>query len=101
MGDIERFTNHQPEAEAAYANALKYNPDNADALLGRAAVRLIANKPEEAAKDIDAVLKIAKANPVANHLHGVIEYGKGNYADPKTSFKLPLPPNPRSLPALL
>ena len=101
LGDIERFTNHGPEAEAAYANALKYNPDNADALLGRAAVRLIANKPEEAAKDIDAVLKIAKANPVANHLHGVIEYGKGNYADAKTSFERALAVNPGYLPAVL
>jgi putative PEP-CTERM system TPR-repeat lipoprotein len=101
LGDIERFTNHQPEAEAAYANALKYKPDDLNALLGRAISRIAANKPEEAAKDIDAVLTVAKAHPVANHLRGVIQYGKGNYADAKTSFEQALAVSPGYLPAVL
>ena len=101
LGDIERFTNHAPEAEAAYANALRYKPDNADALVGRAALRIVANKPDEAAKDIDALLRIAKANPVANHLRGVIQYGKGNYADAKTSFEQALAVNHDFFPAVL
>ena len=101
LGDIERFTSHQPEAEAAYANALKYKPDDLDALLGRATSRITANKPEEAAKDIDAVLTIAKAHPVANHLRGVIQYGKGNYADAKTSFEQALAVSPGYFPAVL
>jgi putative PEP-CTERM system TPR-repeat lipoprotein len=101
LGDIERYTNHHPEAEAAYANALKYKPDDLDAMLGRASARIIANKPEEAAKDIDAVLTVAKANPVANYLRGVIQYGKGNYPDAKTAFEQALAVNPGYFPAVL
>jgi len=101
LGDIERVANNQPEAEAAYANALKYKPDDLDALLGRAALRITANKPEEAAKDIDAVVAVAKAHPVANHLRGVIQYGKGDYTDAKTSFEQALAGNPGYFPAVL
>jgi predicted Zn-dependent protease len=101
LGDIERVTNNQPEAEAAYANALKYKPGDLDALLGRAASSITANKPEEAAKDIDAVVAVAKAHPVANHLRGVIQYGKGDYTDAKTSFEQALAGNPGYFPAVL
>ena len=101
LRDIERLANNQSEAEAAYANALKYKPDDLDALLGRAASRITANRPEEAAKDIDAVLTVAKAHPVASHLRGVIQYGKGNYADAKTSFERALASSPGYFPAVL
>ena len=101
LGDLERVTNNLSAAEVAYANALKYKPDNVDALLGRAAARISDKKPDEASQDIDAVLKIAKDNPVANHLRGVIHYGRGNYADAKTSFETALAADPEYLPAVL
>jgi putative PEP-CTERM system TPR-repeat lipoprotein len=101
LGDIERVTNKLSAAEAAYANALKHNPGDLDALLGRASARISDKKPDDASQDIDTVLKIAKGNPVANHLRGVIHYGRGNYADAKTSFETALAANPGYLPAVL
>src|SRR5438132_545064 len=101
LGDTERITNNLSAAEAAYANALKYKPDNLDALLGRAAARISDKKPDQASEDIDAALKIAKDHPVANHLRGVVHYGRGNYADAKISFETALAANPEYLPAVL
>src|SRR2546427_11368205 len=101
LGDMERVTNNLSAAEAAYANALKYKPDNLDALLGRAAARISDKKPDEASEDIDAALKIAKDHPVANHLRGVIHYGCGKDADAKISFETALAANPEYLPAVL
>jgi tetratricopeptide (TPR) repeat protein len=101
LGDIERIADHQSEAAAAYATALKYNPENIDALLGRAAASINANKPEEAASDLDAVLKIANGHPIANHLRGFIQYGQGNYADAKKFFEQALTADPGYFPAIL
>jgi len=101
LGDLERATNKLSAAEAAYTNALKYNPADLDALLGRANARISDKKADEASQDIDAALKIAKNNPIANHLRGVIHYGRGNYADAKTSFETALAANPRYLPSVL
>ena len=101
LGNLERVSNNVAAAEAAYASALKYKPDNTDALLGRAAARIAEKRTDEASQDIDAVLKIARRDPVANHLRGVIYYGRGNYADAKTSFETALVGNPGYLPSIL
>ncbi len=101
LGDAERIDNHLSEAATAYTTALKYKPRNLDALLGRAAVAISASKPDEATRDIDAALKIAKDHPVATHLRGVIQYGRGNYADAKTSLEQALAVSPGYLPAIL
>ena len=98
LGDLERIANNPSAAEVAYANALKYKPDNVDALLGRATVRI---DPDEASQDVDKALKIAKGNPTANHLRGVIEYGRGNYAEAKVSFETALAALPGYPPAVL
>ncbi len=101
LGDVERMDNHLAEAATAYTNALKYNPRNLDAQLGRAAASIAADKPDEATPDIDAVLKVAKNHPVANHLKGVVLYRRGNYADAKTSFDQALAASPGYAPAVL
>ena len=44
IGDLERAAKRLPEAEAGYANALKYKSTNLDALLGRAILRIDSNK---------------------------------------------------------
>jgi putative PEP-CTERM system TPR-repeat lipoprotein len=101
LGELERATGNLSGAEAAYAKALEYKPGSLDALLGRATVRIDAQKPDEASQDVDAALKIANRHPTANHLRGVIEYGRGNYAEAKVSFETALAALPGYPPAVL
>jgi putative PEP-CTERM system TPR-repeat lipoprotein len=98
LGDLERVTGNLSGAEGAYAKALDYKPVNLGALLGRAMVRIDS---DEASQDVDKALKIAKGHPTANHLRGVIEYGRGNYAEAKVSFETALAALPGYLPAVL
>jgi len=101
VGDLERTVKHYPEAELAYANALKYNADNIDALLARAAARIDNNKLAEATQDIDAASKYSRDHPIVNQLRGVVQYKQGKFAEAKTSFETVLKVTPDYLPAVL
>ena len=87
IGDVARLERRFEEAEKAYATALKLKPNNIDALLGRAEVKVMTNQLKGAAEDIDAVLRIAKGQPIARHLGGVIQFKRGQYAEAKTTFE--------------
>jgi putative PEP-CTERM system TPR-repeat lipoprotein len=101
MGDLERTVKHYPEAEGAYATALKYDAANMESLLGRAALRIDNNKLAEAGQDIDAASKLSRDHPIINQLRGVAQYKQGEYAEAKTSFETALKALPNYLPATL
>ena len=101
MGDLERAAKRLPDADAAYANALKYKSSNLAALLGRATVRIDTNKLDEASQDIDAAFKIARDHPAVTQLRGVVQYRQGKFAEAETSFQNVLKTQPNYLPATL
>ena len=100
LGDLERVTKRFPEAETAYANALKHKSNNVDALLGRAAVKIDSNKLDEASQDIDTALQVARNNPMANQLRGVVQFKQGKFAAAEVSFQTVLRVQPNYLPAV-
>jgi len=100
MGDLEGAVRRLPEAESAYANALKYKSDNLDALLGRAAIRIDNNELAEASKDIEAASKISSDHPIVNHLRGVVQFKQGKLGDAQASFETVLKTHPNYLPAV-
>jgi len=101
IGDLEGAAKRLPEAEAGYANALKYKSDNIDALLGRAALRIDSNKLDEASQDIDTAAKVARNHPTVRQLRGVVQFKQGNFAAAKNSFQSVLTTQPNYLPAVL
>ena len=101
LGDLEQVGKHLPEAEAAYSSALKHEPDNLNALFGRAAVRIQTSRIKEAGQDLDSTAKIAEGHPVTTHLRGVIQFREHHYSDAKTSFETTLKAIPDYLPAVL
>ena len=101
LGDLERATKHLPEAEAAYANALKHNSRNVDALLGRALVKIDSKKLDEANQDIDAALVVARNSPMATQLRGVVQFKQANFDAAEVSFQTVLKVQPNFLPAVL
>src|SRR5437667_6591446 len=100
IGDLEATAKRLPEAEAAYANALKYKGDNLDALLHRAALRIDNNQLAEAGKDIDAASVISKDHLIVNQLRGVVQFKQGKLAEAQASFETALKTNPNYLSAL-
>src|SRR5439155_181951 len=100
IGDLEVTAKRLPEAESAYANALKYKSDNLDALLGRAAARIDNNQLAEASKDIDAASEISKDHPIVNELRGVVQFKQGKLAEAQASFEAALKTHPNYLPAV-
>jgi len=101
LGDLERANGRLEASEFAYANGLKIKPDDLEALIGRATLRLQMNKLTEAGNDIAAAQKVAAGHPMLNHLQGVLQYRHGKYADAKTSFESTLKVRPNYLPAQL
>jgi putative PEP-CTERM system TPR-repeat lipoprotein len=100
IGDLEATAKRLPEAEAAYASALKYKGDNLDALLHRAALRIDNNQLAEASKDIDAASTISKDHVIVNQLRGVVQFKQGKLAEAQASFETALKMQPNYLPAL-
>jgi putative PEP-CTERM system TPR-repeat lipoprotein len=101
LGDLERGAKRLPEAEVAYATALKYESNNLDALLGRAAVRIDNSKLAEASQDIDAAFKVSRDHPIVYQLRGVVQFKQGKFDEAKTSFQTVLKTHPDHLPAVL
>jgi putative PEP-CTERM system TPR-repeat lipoprotein len=101
VGDLERVAKRLPEAEAGYANALKYQSNNIDALLGRAVLRIDSNQLEDANQDIDAAAKIAANHPIVKQLRGVVQFKRGDFAAAERSFRSVLATQPNYLPAVL
>lgn len=101
IGDLQRVAKRLPEADAAYANALKYKSTNLDALLGRAVLRIDGNQLDAASQDIDAAAKIASNHPVVRQLRGVVQFKQGKFAAAEASFRTVLASRPNYLPAVL
>ena len=100
LGDLEGVAKRLPEAESAYANALKYKSDNLDALLSRANLRIDNNELAEASQDIDAASKLSRDHLIVNYLRGVVQFKQGKLADAQASFETALKTHPNYLPAV-
>ena len=100
LGDLERAERRLPEADASYANSLKYKSSNMDALLGRAVISIENNKLDEANQYIDTAFKLSRDHPMVSQLRGVVQYRQGKYAAAETSFQKVLKADPNYLPAV-
>ncbi|MBA2690011.1 MAG: PEP-CTERM system TPR-repeat protein PrsT [Burkholderiales bacterium] len=101
IGELEGGQSHYGEAEKAYTTALANRADNIDALIGRASLRIQADKYKEAAQDIEAVQKIVRNHPLATHLRGVLQFKEKKYADATSSFEAVLKSHSDYLPSVL
>ena len=70
-GELARLRGDGKRAVSLFTSALKVQPRNLAALLGRAASLIDLDRDEEAQKDIDAILKIAPSHPLAIHFEAM------------------------------
>lgn len=80
LGDMARSRGDLPGALEAYGNAVRNDPQNANALVSRAAVLLGMGKGEQAAQDIAAARKLDPQNPDAKFMLAVQDFRNGKFA---------------------
>jgi putative PEP-CTERM system TPR-repeat lipoprotein len=101
VGGIEQLNKDAEAALAAYSNALKLEPDNGEALLGRATININLGRLEAARSDIDRVRKTAPNSLGANYLQALLKYKEKNYPEARNALQEALKISPDYLPALL
>jgi len=101
LGDFHRLATQLTDSETAYTTALKYRPQNVNAMVGRAAVRAMGGKLDEATTDLDAATKLISTQPAIIHLRGVVQFRKGRYPEAKSDFEAALKLAPDYSPTLL
>ena len=88
------------EADKKLSEALRLNPNLADAYKDRGAVRLKLNNPEGALEDLNQALKIAPSSEGALLNRGVVWTAMEDYEKAKKDFEAVLRLNPNSINAL-
>jgi len=89
------------EAEAMLADVLKLEPENADALLTRARLAMVDNKPDSAIADLRTVLKSAPDSAQALTLLAAAQERTGAADLAIDNYKKVLEKNPNDVAALL
>jgi len=89
------------DAERAYVDALRYEPDYPDALLGQAALQLARNDSAAASVLVDRALAKAPKHVAAWILKGDLARARLDHAASAKAYSEALTNDPQSLPALL
>jgi len=100
LGHMERGQGHYTEAETAYGKALAIQPDDVDALMGRAMARLKLRKYDAARKDLEIARAATPSSPFPTHMLGIEAYYHGNHREAKIHFQRVLNVLPDYLPSI-
>ncbi|NDP46892.1 MAG: PEP-CTERM system TPR-repeat protein PrsT [Sulfuriferula multivorans] len=87
QGDLSLLNNDVQGAQTAYANALKLEPNNLEALAQRISVNLSVNQLEKARKDLDHLLKIAPKTALANYLQALFFFQQEKYPEARSALQ--------------
>ena len=88
-------------ASEVYGELVKLRPQNLVFQLGRSWAQVGANQLDDAAKSLDAILRVTPNSVPANYLLGVVYYGKEKYDDANESLERVLNQDSSYAPALL
>lgn len=87
LGDLERFRNNAQGALVAYANALKLDPNNLNALEQRITINLSLNQFEAARKDLDHFLNLAPKSFAAYYLQALFDFNQAKYPEARDALQ--------------
>jgi len=101
VGGVEQLNKDIEGALTAYSNALKLEPNNLEALLGRATINTRLGHMEPARVDIEKVRMLAPKSLGASYLQALFQFKEKKYADARNAVQEALKISPDHLPSLL
>ncbi len=100
LGDLARHGDNAQEAENAYGQALKIQPDHNAALVSRTLLFISRSQPEKAEVDLKKISQIAPEHYLLHYLQGALLYSTGKYAQAMEAVQKALKANPGYAPAM-
>jgi len=100
-GDLLRVQGKSDAALAAYGEALKLQPDNANALIARANLEVGLKKFNEAQADINNAKKARPGGIAALYVQALLDYTQGKNKEALDSLQQLLRSSPQYMPAVL
>ncbi|MHB1084762.1 MAG: XrtA/PEP-CTERM system TPR-repeat protein PrsT [Thiobacillus sp.] len=101
IGDWEQLNQNPPGALAAYASALKIEPNDLEALQNRATLNIMLDHPEAARTDIDKIGKLAPKSLASNYLQALLNFYQKKYPEARDSLQAVFKIMPEHMPSVL
>jgi putative PEP-CTERM system TPR-repeat lipoprotein len=99
-GEIARLSGEHKIARERFDKALKLEPGNLTALLGKASASIESKKLDIALSTTGTILKRYPNHPMANYLRGVAQFRKSNINEAEESIQKVLQVAPNHIPSL-
>jgi putative PEP-CTERM system TPR-repeat lipoprotein len=87
IGELDRFNNDTQGALTAYANALKVEPNNLNALENRITANLLLDQFEPVQKDLDHLLTLAPKSVAASYLQALFNFRHAKYPEARDALQ--------------
>ena len=101
LGDLEHTLDDLAAAEAAYATALRYAPNDIQGLANHAMVLLSQGKSDLASRDITKFRELAPRDPRGGYLQALLFYRQSRYNEAKGALQDVLAAAPKHRPSNL
>ena len=101
IGDWEQLNKNIQAALAAYAGALKIEPDNLEALQNRAIINIALGQLDPARTDIEKIRKIAPKSLLSKYTQALLSFKQQKYPEARDALQEALQIAPDHLPSLL
>lgn len=101
LGDLEHTQDNPAAAEAAYAAALKIDPNDIQGLANHATVLIAMGKHDLAGKDIAKLRELAPQDLRGGYLNALLNYRQGRYAEASSTLQEVLAAAPKHQPSIL
>ncbi len=86
IGDWEQINKDLPRAMAAYANALKLDPNNVEALHNRASLSMSQGQLDNASKDVERIRQLAPKSLAATYLQAMLSFQHKQYPEARDAL---------------
>lgn len=101
VGSLEQLNNNPQASLAAYANALKSEPNNLEALQGHATLSMSLGQWESASKDIGKTRTLEPKSPSTHYLQALFNFNKKKYPEARDELQEVFKTAPRHMPSVL
>jgi len=101
IGDLERLNNNTQAALAAYANALKSEPENLEAIQNHATLSMSLGQLDSAKQDIEKARKLAPNSIGTHYLQASYSFHQKKYPEARDSLNEVFKITPDHLPSVL
>lgn len=101
VGSLEQLNNNLQASLAAYANALKSEPNNLEALQGHATLSMSLGQWDSASKDIEKTRTLEPKSPSTHYLQALFNFNKKKYPEARDELQEVFKVAPGHMPSVL